>query len=99
MVSIWAELYGRRYGGGVLKLEPSTLSKVPIPLISDAASTFDELDKLVRSGREDLARMRADDIVLGEGLNLPKSDVRRLQQARSLLVSERSPARNGRSRG
>ena len=99
LVSVWAELHGRRYGGGVLKLEPSTLGKVPVPLVSDAAKAFDELDSLVRTGREDLARIRADEIVLADGLNLPKSDVRRLQQARSLLVSQRCPARNGGARG
>ncbi len=99
LVSVWAELHARRYGGGVLKLEPSTLSNVPVPLVSDAAHAFDELDKLMRAGREDEARMRADEIVLRNGLNVPKSDVRLLQQARSFLMSQRRPPRNGKSRG
>lgn len=78
LVSVWAELNGRRYGGGVLKVEPGTLNKVPVPLVPDVESAFDELDGLVRAGQEDRARMRADEIVLADGLNLPKSDVRRL---------------------
>ena len=99
LVSVWAELHARRYGGGVLKLEPSTLSNVPVPLVSDAAHAFDELDKLMRAGREDEARMRADEIVLGAGMNVPQSDLRMLQQAQLSLMSQRRPPRNGKSRG
>lgn len=99
LVSVWAELHGRRYGGGVLKLEPGALKNVPVPLIPSVEGAFDELDRLIRDGREDQARMRADEVVLGDGLNLPKSDVRRLQRARSLLISQRCPARNGGQHG
>lgn len=95
LVSVWAELHGRRYGGGVLKLEPGTLNNVPLPLVPDAASAFTELDRLIRTGQEDHARMRADELVLGKGLNLSHVDIRRLQRARSLLMSQRCPARNG----
>ena len=93
-VSVWAELHGRRYGGGVLKLEPGTLNKVPVPLVPEAEGAFQEIDLLLRSGREDEARRMADKIVLGEGLRLPQGDIQKLQEARLLLKSQRCPARS-----
>lgn len=94
-VSVWAELHGRRYGGGVLKLEPGTLNRLPLPLVADSEQAFDEIDGLLRRGREEDARSLADEVVLGAGLGLPEEDIRRLQRARSLLMSQRRPVRNG----
>ena len=95
VVSVWAELHGRRYGRGVLKMEPGALNRVPVPLVQGAEDSFGELNDLVRGGREDEARRRADHLVLGDGLGLPKSKILRLQRVRSALMSERDPARGG----
>ena len=92
-VSVWAEIHGRRYGGGVLKMEPSTLKQVPLPLVSDAENVFDELNELLRRGQEKEARQRADDQVLRRGLGLTKNDIRRLQLALADLISQRRPVR------
>ena len=98
-VSVWAELHGRRYGGGVLKMEPGTLNRTPVPMVQDAEVAFDELNKLIRDGQEAKARKRADDLVLGDQLGLPKKDIKRLQQAHDLLMTQRRPTRNGTSHG
>lgn len=99
VVSVWAELHGRRYGGGVLKMEPGTLNRTPVPIAQDAENAFDELNKLIRDGRETEARKRADDLVLGDQLGLPKKDIKRLQDAHHLLMTQRRPTRNGTSHG
>ena len=94
-VGAWAELHGRRYGGGVMKMEPGTLNRAPVPVAESGEDAFDGLDELMRGEREDEARRLADDIVLRDGMGLSKKDIRRLQQARSGLTSQRRPARSG----
>ena len=98
-VSVWAELHGRRYGGGVLKMEPGTLNKTPVPMVQEAEVAFDELNKLIRDGRETKARKRADDLVLRDQLGLPKRDIQRLQQAHAQLMTQRRPTRTGTNHG
>ena len=58
-VSAWAELQGRRYGGGVLKIEPGTLKKMPVPLVAGSEDAFHDLDVLLRKGKEEEARRLA----------------------------------------
>ena len=98
-VSVWAELYGRRYGGGVLKMEPSTLGQVPVPIVRGVESAFDELNYLFRSGREDDARMLADDLILRNELGLSKKEIKQLQRAGRELMCRRRPVRKGTDRG
>jgi adenine-specific DNA-methyltransferase len=90
-VSVWAELHGRRYGGGVLKLDLRTLVKVPVPLAVEARGAFEDIDELLRSGREAEARALADRVVLVQGLGVQKSDVRRLRRAQGDLTTQRVP--------
>ena len=94
-VAVWAELHGRRYGGGVLKIEPGTLLEIPIPTVPGAEDAFEEVDRLLREGREEAARECADDRVLGDGLGLPMECRRTLVEAHSLLGSQRRPVRRG----
>ena len=98
-VSTWAELHGRRYGGGVLKMEPGILNRAPVPLVEGGEAAFDGINALMRDEHEEEARRLADDIVLRDGLGLSKKDIRRLQQTRSHLMSRRRPARSGNTRG
>ena len=93
-VGVWAELRGRRYGGGVLKMEPSIFSKAPIPLVQNAENDFGAIDKLMREGQEDAARRLADDTVLVFGLGLSTRDVGRLQRAGEQLKEHRRPIRS-----
>ena len=75
-VSAWAELRGRRYGGGVLKIEPGTLKRIPVPLIPGAEDVFKKLNTLLREGREEEARRIADERVLDEGLGLDEREIK-----------------------
>ncbi len=90
--SLWAEIHGRRYGGGVLKLEPGTLCRIPVPLV-EAEDDFSRIDKLLRSGDEAQARNIADEVVLRKGLGLSSSDLKRLERARADLARQRIPSR------
>lgn len=92
-VSAWAELRGRRYGGGILKMEPGTLKGIPVPLIPGAEAVFPKLDRLLREGREEEARKIADKRVLGEGLSLEDSEIEILNQVRTDLMEWRRPSR------
>ena len=98
-VSVWAELHGRRYGGGVLKMEPSTWNRVPVPLVQGTEGAFDELNELIRCRREVEARTLADDLVLRDQLGLSKKDIQCLQQAHTQLMAQRRPSRHGSDRG
>ena len=98
-VSTWAELHGRRYGGGVLKMEPSTWNRAPVPVVMGTDADFDGLNQLMRCGLEAQARTLADELVLKQGLGLPDTDIRRLQQAHTELMAQRRPARNGSGHG
>lgn len=60
LTAVYAEMYGRRYGGGVLKIEPGLLMRLPVPLLALAPSIFEEFDNLLREGRESEARILAD---------------------------------------
>ena len=95
VAAVWAELYGRRYGGGVLKIEPGTLNRIPIPIVPGAEDVFNELDQLLRNGMEDEARKLADERVLRDGLGLTQDHLRTLLHARSQLKAQRRPARSG----
>lgn len=99
LTSVWAEIHGRRYGGGVLKLEPGTLRAIPIPLVSAARGAFQEIDALLRSGREESARAAADEAVLRNGLGISARDIARLQRAQRDLARQRAPTRNGANDG
>lgn len=93
--AIWAELHGRRYGGGVLKLEPGALKRMPIPVIDGVEDVFDELDRLLREGDEEMARQRADDRVLGDEFGFRPAEIECLQEAREQLMNWRQPTRSG----
>lgn len=92
-VSVWAELHGRRYGGGVLKTEPGKLAQTPVPMIPGSTDAYDELNRLMRAGREKDARQLADRVVLREGLGLSDSEIRRLQRSLKDLMAQRIPTR------
>lgn len=92
-VSVWAEIHGRRYGGGVLKMEPSTLKQVPLPIVPSADAAFEELNELIREGRENIARKLADERVLHEELGLSKKDILLMQRSDEELIAQRRPPR------
>ena len=82
-----------------MKIEPGTLKRMPVPVVRKAEDAFDDLNELLRSGRETEARALADDIILVDGLGLSKKDVSRLQIAGAQLMRQRLPTRSMSSRG
>lgn len=99
LTAVWAEIHGRRYGGGVLKLEPGTLRSIPIALLPSLSTVFEDIDTMMRSGHEEHARRAADEIVLRAGLGISAKDLSRLERARRDLAEQRAPIRNGRGDG
>jgi adenine-specific DNA-methyltransferase len=90
-----AELVGRSYGGGILKIEPGELKELAVPLlplqrIDDIA---DNVDILLRQGRKEDATEAVDTALLQSCLSLNESRLEQLRTARDLLFSRRSNAR------
>ena len=94
-VALWSELHGRRYGGGILKLEPGALKQMPIPLIDGVEDTFDDVDELLRSGEEETARQHADEHVLRGALEFTPAEIQNLQEVREKLMTWRQPSAAG----
>lgn len=95
LTAVLAEIHGRRYGGGVLKLEPSALRGLLVPVVNSAADAFDEINSLMRHGKEESARSAADEVVLRCSLGLSHKKVSWLERARRDLSRQRVPSRNG----
>ncbi len=93
LVGVWSEINGRRYGGGVLKMEPGTWKRIPVPLIEESKRAFAEVNEMIRLGFEAKARLLADELVLREGLGLSRADVQSLQGALSFLKAHRRPGK------
>ena len=98
-VAAWAEVSGRRYGGGVLKIEPGILKEAPIPVVDGAEGAFEALDRALRDGREQEARQIADDRVLREGLGLSDQEIECLRFVSSELMDWRRPSRGDNGHG
>jgi adenine-specific DNA-methyltransferase len=90
-VALWSEVHGRRYGGGVLKLDLATLSKLPVPIVLDAVRAFGPVNEALRRGDEEAARSLADDAVLHAGLGLSSVDIALMREALAELTRQRMP--------
>jgi adenine-specific DNA-methyltransferase len=84
-----AELLGRSYGGGVLKLEPSEAKGLLLPCPprdpSRWASRFSEVERFLRRGEQEKAREIADSVTLGTVLGLSNSEVGDMHEACEFL--------------
>lgn len=98
-VAAWAELKGRRYGGGVLKIEPGALKRIPVPLVQGAEDIFADVDRQLRDGQEEKARRLADDRVLRQGLDLDDQEIECLRLVRRQLMEWRRPSRGPNGHG
>lgn len=90
-VALWSELNGRRYGGGVLKLDLTTLCKLPVPIVSEAITAFGFVDEALRLGDEEAARAFADDVVLRHGLGVSPACIQMMRDALRELTRQRVP--------
>jgi len=89
-----AEIEGRRYGGGLLKHEPSELARIGLLLPDHLEAktiqrTFDLVDSALREGDEDKARLLADALVLAPVCEQSGRDITEIQAILLKLRSQR----------
>jgi adenine-specific DNA-methyltransferase len=84
-----AELVGRSYGGGVLKLEPTEAEALLLPPTDGSAARLVEVDRLIRLGDMEGALDLNDSIVLGERLGLSAQEQRAIRLGAQQLRERR----------
>jgi hypothetical protein len=84
-----AEIVGRSYGGGVLKLEPTEAEALLVPPLAPiAASSLRAVDEAIRSRETEPALDLIDELTL-EPLGLTQSEIGDLRRARQQLRERR----------
>jgi len=88
-----AEVVGRAYGGGLLKLEPREADKLPVPSLdsirkkeTELRSVRPQLAATLRNGSVDLAAQIVDRVLLP---HVPNDDLSALRVARDMLFHRR----------
>lgn len=91
-----AEVFGRSYGGGVLKMEPREAAKLPVPSVSALLQAWSilkdertKLDSQLRAGRWTTVLARVDDVLLRQTLGLDGAEVGQLHEAARSLRERR----------
>ena len=84
-----AEIIGRQYGGGVLKLEPAEARQLAIPIVEGAGAVLPEINRLARAGDKKAATDLADDIVLRQGIGVLNQHIMLLRSGATLLAKIR----------
>lgn len=83
-----AELQGRSYGGGVLKLEPGGAMRMCLPTLS-APGLLDDIEETFHHKGREAARSLADQHLLVEGLGAAKPELEILKKAADRLEALR----------
>lgn len=90
MTMLSAELVGRSYGGGVLKLEPTEAERLIVPRPSARhARLLDEVDVLLRARRYDDLTQLVDQAILVEDLGVAPGAIKKLREAVTRLRGRR----------
>jgi hypothetical protein len=92
LAQLSCELVGRSYGGGVLKLEPSSASKIllPVPSASKVVSdAFCLIDSMLRKGKRSRANALADEITLEGFMGIGIDRVLEIREAWQALAAHR----------
>jgi hypothetical protein len=91
-----AELFGRSYGGGILKMEPREAARLPIPKPAHLVTAWErlrgerkELDEAMRMGEWSRVVTRVDDVLLRGVVGLSDEEVRVITTALNTLRKRR----------
>lgn len=97
MSMLGAELYGRAYGGGILKMEPREAAQLPLPNLEVMEEAWkllkprrEWLDQLVKLGAWQKATAEVDRALLSDVLGMSMGDLRQLQAAAAKLRRRRT---------
>ena len=94
-----AELFGRSYGGGILKMEPREAASLPVPSGTTLSAAWERLephrgrlDELVRTGCWESAVAEIDRALLIDTIGLSATEVASLRAAAARLRARRTRA-------
>lgn len=91
-----AEVLGRAYGGGILKMEPREASGLPVPRLADLRTAWarlharrSELEMRFDQGEWEAVVEAVDEILLGGAMGMSEGEIGALRNAAALLRSRR----------
>lgn len=97
MTLLGAEIVGRAYGGGMLKLEPGEADRLPVPApdvvhgaAGDLAAIRPKVARCLRAGRLTDAVALVDEVLLTGHLGVPGGDLAALRDAHAELTARRT---------
>lgn len=91
-----AEVFGRSYGGGILKMEPKEAANLPVPSLPILEEAWERLkpersalDRQLRQGRWTIVLAKIDDVLLRQTLGLSGTEVSQLHEAARTMRERR----------